>query len=118
MFKPLPLIISCIIFLFFNSNLFAMEKNLFIIFTKTVSCLLLEILRVVLNEILILSGTGNSLVKKKKLKINYPSEHVLDKKEVLKNLQKFKSDSYIMWIDPYEFIIKLGETTIITDPVF
>ena len=56
--------------------------------------------------------------EKKKLKINYPPEHVIDKKIVLKNLQKHKSDSFIMWLDHASFIIKLGDTTIITDPVF
>ena len=56
--------------------------------------------------------------EKKKLKINYPPEHVIDKKNVLENLEKFKSDSYVMWLDHASFIIKLGDTTIITDPVF
>ena len=31
--------------------------------------------------------------EKKKLKIDYPPEHVIDKKVVLKNLEKHKSDS-------------------------
>ena len=56
--------------------------------------------------------------EKKKLKIDYPPEHVIDKKIVLKNLEKHKSDSYVMWLDHASFIIKLGDTTIITDPVF
>ncbi len=56
--------------------------------------------------------------EKKKLKINYPPEHVIDKQIVLKNLEKHKSDSYVMWLDHANFIIKLGKTTIITDPVF
>ena len=56
--------------------------------------------------------------EKKKLKIDYPPEHVIDKKIVLKNLEKHKSDSYVMWLDHASFIIKLGNTTIITDPVF
>ena len=45
-------------------------------------------------------------------------EHVIDKQVVLKNLEKYKSDSYVMWLDHASFIIKLGDTTIITDPVF
>ena len=56
--------------------------------------------------------------EKKKLKINYPPEHVIDKQEVLKNLERHKSGSYVMWLDHASFIIKLGDTTIITDPVF
>ena len=56
--------------------------------------------------------------EKKKLKINYPPEHVIDKQEVLKNLERHKSGSYDMWLDHTNFIIKLGDTTIITDPVF
>ncbi len=56
--------------------------------------------------------------EKKKLKINYPPEHIIDRQIVLKNLQIYKSDSYVMWLDHASFIIKLGETTIITDPVF
>ena len=56
--------------------------------------------------------------EKKKLKIDYPPEHVIDKQVVLKNLEKHKFDSYVMWLDHASFIIKLGSTTIITDPVF
>ncbi len=56
--------------------------------------------------------------EKKKLKIDYPPEHVVDRQIVLKNLEKHKSDSYVMWLDHASFIIKLGNTTIITDPVF
>ena len=56
--------------------------------------------------------------EKKKLDINYPPEHVIDKQIVLKNLQRHKSDSFVMWLDHASFIIKLGDTTIITDPVF
>ncbi len=56
--------------------------------------------------------------EKKKLKIDYPPEHVIDKQIVLKNLEKYKFDSYVMWLDHASFIIKLGDTTIITDPVF
>ena len=35
-----------------------------------------------------------------------------------KNLEKFKDDNYIAWIGHATFLIKLGKTTIITDPVF
>lgn len=56
--------------------------------------------------------------EKKKIKINIPLDHVIDKKEVLKNLEKYKNDNYIAWIGHATFLIKLGDTTIITDPVF
>ena len=47
-----------------------------------------------------------------------PKDHVIDKKIVKENLEKFKDDNYIAWIGHATFLIKLGETTIITDPVF
>jgi len=56
--------------------------------------------------------------EKKKIKINIPSDHIIDKKEVLKNLQKFKNDDYVAWIGHVTFLIKLGNTIIITDPFF
>ena len=56
--------------------------------------------------------------EKKKIKINIPSNHVVSKQEILNNLKKFKNDDYIAWIGHATFLIKLGNTTIITDPVF
>ena len=56
--------------------------------------------------------------EKKKLDMTVPEDHVIDKKIVKENLQKFKDDDYIAWIGHATFLIKLGETTIITDPVF
>ena len=56
--------------------------------------------------------------EKKKLDMTVPKEHVINKQEVLNNLEKFKNDDYIAWIGHATFLIKLGETTIITDPVF
>jgi len=56
--------------------------------------------------------------EKKKIKINIPANHVIDKKKVLENLEKFKNDDYVAWIGHATFLIKLGDTTIITDPVF
>ena len=47
-----------------------------------------------------------------------PKEHVINKQEVLNNLEKFKDDDYIAWIGHATYLIKLGNTTIITDPVF
>jgi len=56
--------------------------------------------------------------EKNKIDITVPKDHVIDKKIVKENLEKFKNDNYIAWIGHATFLIKLGETTIITDPVF
>ena len=56
--------------------------------------------------------------EKKKLNIDIPANHVINKKKVLENLIKYKNDDYIGWIGHATFLIKLGDTTIITDPVF
>ena len=118
MYKPLPLIIFFVIF-FFNSNLLTMEKKPYHHIYKDGKLFAFR------------NPEGGPLrnpnfkwnwklfqEEKKKLKIDYTSDHVIDKQEVLKNLQKHKSDSYVMWLDHASFIIKLGNTTIITDPVF
>ena len=56
--------------------------------------------------------------EKKKLDMTVPNDHVVDKEKVLSNLENFKDDDYVAWIGHATFIIKLGDTTIITDPVF
>ena len=56
--------------------------------------------------------------EKKKIDTTVPKDHVIEKKVVKENLEKFKDDDYIAWIGHATFLIKLGETTIITDPVF
>ena len=56
--------------------------------------------------------------EKKKLDMSVPKDHVVSKEKVLSNLEKFKNNDYIGWIGHATFLIKLGETTIITDPVF
>ena len=56
--------------------------------------------------------------EKKKIDINVPKEHVIDKKKVLQDLDKHKNTDYIAWIGHATFLIKLGNSTIITDPVF
>ena len=56
--------------------------------------------------------------EKKKIKINIPSDHIIDKQEVLKNFGRYKNDNYVAWIGHATFLIKLGDTTIITDPLF
>ena len=56
--------------------------------------------------------------EKKKLDMNIPKDHVIEKKIVLSDLEEFKNDDYITWIGHATFLIKLGNKTIITDPVF
>ena len=56
--------------------------------------------------------------EKKKLKIEFPSNHVVEREKVLENLEKYKNDNYIAWVGHATFLIKLGNTTIITDPLF
>ena len=56
--------------------------------------------------------------EKKKLNMTVPKDHVVDKEQVLANLEKYKDGDYIGWIGHATFLIKLGNTTIITDPVF
>ena len=56
--------------------------------------------------------------EKKKIDITVPEDHVIEKSKVLANLEKFKNDDYIAWIGHATYLIKLGDTTIITDPVF
>jgi len=56
--------------------------------------------------------------EKKKIKIDFPDSHVISKKEVLENLEENKNNDYVAWIGHATFLIKLGKTTIITDPVF
>ena len=56
--------------------------------------------------------------EKKKLDLTYPLEHVVPQEKVLSDLNNLKEDNYIAWIGHATFLIKLGETTIITDPLF
>jgi len=56
--------------------------------------------------------------EKKKIDLTVTKDHVIDKKIVKENLEKLKNDDYIAWIGHATFLIKLGNTTIITDPVF
>ena len=55
---------------------------------------------------------------RKKVDLSYPKEHVIEKEKVLADLEKYKDNDYIAWIGHATYLIKLGETTIITDPVF
>ena len=56
--------------------------------------------------------------EKKKLNIEYPSDHIINSEEVLNNLELYKNEDYVAWIGHATFLIKLGNTTIITDPLF
>ena len=56
--------------------------------------------------------------ERKKIKIDFPKDHVIPRNEVLKSLQDNKDEDYIAWIGHATFLIKLGNTTIITDPLF
>ena len=56
--------------------------------------------------------------EKKKLNMTVPSEHIISKDVVMKTLKENENKDYIFWIGHATFIIKLGDTTIITDPVF
>ena len=56
--------------------------------------------------------------EKKKLDMTVPDEHVIKKNLVLETLNSIQNNDYIGWIGHATFLIKLGNTTIITDPVF
>ena len=56
--------------------------------------------------------------EKKKLNTTVPDDHVIKKADVLSNIKKSKQANYVAWIGHATFLIKLGSTTIITDPVF
>jgi len=56
--------------------------------------------------------------EKKKIDLTVPKEHVVDREIVLSDLKKHENDDYIALIGHATYLIKLGNTTIITDPVF
>ena len=43
--------------------------------------------------------------EKKKIKINIPADHVIEKKKVLEDLAKYKNDNYVAWIGHATFLI-------------
>ena len=55
---------------------------------------------------------------RKKISLNFPKEHVVEKEKIKSNLEKYDDVDYIAWIGHATYLIKLGNTTIITDPVF
>ena len=56
--------------------------------------------------------------ERKKIKIEIPENHVVPREKVLEDLKNNQKNDYIAWIGHATFLIKLGNTTIITDPVF
>ena len=56
--------------------------------------------------------------ERKKVKIEIPEDHIVPKTKVLEDLKSNQDNDYIAWIGHATFLIKLGNTTIITDPVF
>ena len=51
--------------------------------------------------------------ERKKIKIEFPDDHVIPRKSVLEDLEKNRNKDYIAWIGHATFLIKLGDTTII-----
>ena len=56
--------------------------------------------------------------EKKKIKIQVPKEHIEEKKILIKKLNDLSDEDYVAWIGHATFIMKLGNITLITDPVF
>ena len=56
--------------------------------------------------------------EKNKIDLTVPKNHVVDKEIVLSDLNKYKNEDFIALIGHATYLIKLGNTTIITDPVF
>jgi len=111
-----PLIIYCIFFFFFNSNLIAMEKKPYHHVYENGQ----------FKKFRNFEGSPerNKNFKwsykkfreaKKKINVIVPKDFVVPRETVLKNLEKYKNDDFILWINHASFIIKLGSTTIVTD---
>ena len=56
--------------------------------------------------------------ERKKIKIEIPEDHIIPREQVLNDLENNKNNDFVAWIGHATFLIKLGNTTIITDPVF
>ena len=52
---------------------------------------------------------------KKNINVIIPKDFVVPRKNVLENLEKYKNDDFILWINHASFIFKLGGTTIVSD---
>ena len=56
--------------------------------------------------------------ERKKIKINFPKDHVIPRSKVLKDINENLNNDYVAWIGHATFLMKLGNNTIITDPLF
>tara|TARA_B100000965_G_scaffold270514_1_gene228792 strand:+ start:140 stop:1189 length:1050 start_codon:yes stop_codon:yes gene_type:complete len=56
--------------------------------------------------------------ERKKIKIDFPDDHVIPSDQVIQNLKENSEEDFITWIGHATFLIKLGGLTIITDPIF
>ena len=56
--------------------------------------------------------------ERKKIITELPADFVIPRQEVIKNLESLKDEDFIAFIGHATFLIKLGDTTIITDPHF
>ena len=56
--------------------------------------------------------------ERKKIKIEFSEDHVVPREKVLEDLKVNSENDYIAWIGHATFLLKLGNTTIITDPLF
>ena len=56
--------------------------------------------------------------EKKKLDMTFPESNIIKKEKVLLDLNNLQKEDYVAWIGHATFLLKLGEITIITDPVF
>jgi len=50
--------------------------------------------------------------------MTFPESNIIKKEKVLLDLNNFQKEDYVAWIGHATFLLKLGEITIITDPVF
>ena len=55
-----------------------------------------------------LNGHIKFLMRKGKIKINFPEDHVIPRNIVLKDLKDNSKNDYIAWIGHATFLIKLG----------
>jgi len=56
--------------------------------------------------------------ERKKIKIEFSEDHVVPREKVLKDLKINSESDFVAWIGHATFLLKLGNTTIITDPLF
>ena len=52
---------------------------------------------------------------KKNINVIVPKDFVVPRETVLKNLEKYKNEDFILWVNHASFIMKLGSTTIVSD---